>query len=148
MATKLSGAKVRLQTPLTQAVANGVAEPQDSDFQDIGAARSEGLETNITVIDTTTKGSNENMEILDERGIKSNTITLEGLLEDSDIAKALEQNVDNKKLRWFRISREGDGVTYTGKFKLVSYNFNADYSEAVPFTLNLNSSGEVTRTQP
>lgn len=148
MANKISGAKVTVQTPLVQAVANGSAMPQDSDFEDIGASRGDNFEINSTVIDVTTKGSNEDMEILDERGIKSRNLTLEGLLEDSDIAKALEQNAENNKLRWFRITREGDGVTYTARFKIANYSFNSNYDEAVPFNLTLNSSGVVTRTQP
>lgn len=148
MANKLSGYSFVVQSPLTEAIANGLANtPQDSDFLDLGSSRSDSADFSATTIDVTTKNSNQNQELLTERGIKSVSISMEGVLEDIDIAKNLEVNWGNQKLRWFRLKRE-DGVTWTGKFKIESYNFSGDHGGSQDFTMTLASSGEVTRVQP
>lgn len=140
---KLSGYSFLVQSPLTEAVANGLVNtPLDSDFQDLGSSRSDSADFSATTIDATTKGDSQNMTLLNERGVKSTSISMEGVLEDIDIAKNLELNWANQKLRWFRLKRE-DGVTFTGKFKIESYSLSGSHDGSLDFSMTLASSGEV-----
>lgn len=136
------GVKFVLQTPATQAVANGVSAPQDSDYSTAGGFQSNSMDFTVSLIDVTEKGSDENRTILNERGIKSTSISGEGFLENTQLAKDLETNLFNQKLRWFRMVRD-DGATFTGLFKITAYNLSGSYDDALNFSFTLESSGEV-----
>lgn len=144
MANKLAGIKFRMKTPFDDAVANGQAVPTVDQFQHIGGFQSNTFETNVTVIDTTNKDS-ENSQILDERGIVSRASSGEGLVENSEIFKKLEINAENRKLRWFLFERD-DGRTFVAKFKISNLTRTGSYDDAVKFSASFQSSGPISIT--
>ena len=147
MADKIGGVKLLLQSPTDEAIASGVNAPQDTDYSTLGGFQSNNFDAAVTIIEVTDKGSSENREILNERGIKTVTIGGEGFLEDTAIARALETNFFNQKLRWFRLVRD-DGTKISGQFKLATYSFAGSHDGAVTMTISLESSGETVLDHP
>ena len=141
----LSGFRFPIYTPTNATKANQAAVPADGDFTLIGGVQEKGLELSAPEIDITNQSSNENREILGGHGIKSNNVNFSGILQNSDLYKALETNFLNQKLRWFRIIQtDNANRKYTSLYKITALSFNGSHDGAITFSCSLSSSGELT----
>lgn len=143
----LSGFQLQIQTPTDESVASGSSAPATNAFSVIGAIQSNSIEIAASEIDITTQSSNENREILNDRGIKNLNINVTGLATDSSLHKALELNVFSNKLRWFRLVKVDDSSrTYLSRFKISNLSQEGAHDGAVSLSFSLMSSGAVVIT--
>ncbi len=141
------GFNLKVQTPTDDVKANQAAAPVAGDFSDLGSVRSVSLESTAQEIDITTQSSNENREILDERGTKSWNVSVSGVVSSADLFKSLELNVLNNKLRWFRlVQSDNANRTYLAKFKISNISIEGANDSEVTFSMSLMSSGPRTIT--
>ena len=138
----LSGHTYLLSSPIDNAVANGENAPADNSYESFAGIQSNSLDASATQIETTNKDDSENMTLLDGHGIRSHSISGNGIVKDEARLRAIEDNFGTQKLRWFRVTRE-DGRSWTGKWKISSYNNEGSHDGAVNFTISLNSSGAI-----
>ena len=142
----LGGFKTWLQTPTDEAIASQDAAPATGDFSTVGGFQNIDFNLTASEIDVTNQSSDENKEILNERGVRAGSISGSGILQDSAIAKAIEANVLSQKLRWLRIVQDDTASdrTYSGRWKITDYSFSAPHDGPVTFSFTLSSSGEVS----
>lgn len=143
----LSGFQLQIQTPTDESVASGSSAPVANAFSVIGAIQSNSIEIAASEIEVTTQSSDENREILNDRGIKNLNINVTGLATDSSLHKALELNVFSNKLRWFRLVKVDDSSrTYLARFKISNLSQEGAHDGAVSLSFALMSSGAVVIT--
>lgn len=135
-----SGFRFLLKTPLDETVAKQDGIPDLTAFSTVGGFQSNSVDIGATEIDITNKSTGENRTILDRHGIRTLNTTGSGILQDTQLAKNIEQNVIDQDLRWFVLQRE-DGRSFISKFKMSSYNFSGTHDGAVTFSITLMSSG-------
>ena len=141
----LSGYRFPIQTPSDSVKAAQDAIPDDADFETIGGVQNKGLEITAAEIDITSDSSGENREILDGHGIRSHNLTVDGIVQNSVLFKALETNALNQKLRWFRVVQTDNAARkYTSKYKITSFQSTGAHDGAIQFTATLTSSGPLT----
>ena len=136
----LAGFQFLLKTPTDNAIAKGENLPNDSDFQTIGGFVANSSELTATEIDITNKSSNQNKELLDGHGIVSQTLSGNGILQRSKPHVDLEVNLFEQELRWFQLTRS-DGRSFTGVYKVTSFQVEGANDQAVTFSITLMSSG-------
>ena len=141
----LAGFKTWLQTPTDENLASQEASPLANQFETIGGFQTIDPSYTATEIDATNQSSNENRELLNERGIRSSNISGSGVLQNSAIAKALELNWISQKLRWFQVvQQDNNNRTYKSRFKITNFSHSSAHDGTVNFTIELMSSGPIS----
>jgi TP901-1 family phage major tail protein len=115
-------------------------------YSTIGGLRSTGFSREAEAIDATSHGSNQNKELLSGAGIKSSSISGEGIFDDGADKDLLEDIFDNQSLWSFQVVDVDDGITYTGNFKITSYERGGDYNAEQTFSISLESSGAIGKS--
>lgn len=112
----------------------------------IAGARTDSLTINNEMIDITDKDDAGVRTLLDDVGLKSISLSVEGVLVD-DILQGLARGAtEGAMLHDFEIDVAAIG-TYSGSFAITSFEASgADGAEAMTFTASLESSGAVTFT--
>lgn len=117
--------------------------PNSGTYLDLGGLRSTTLAGAAESIDVTNHGSNEWREILDGAGIRQYDISGSGVYTNAAILTTVEDAfLANQQMR-FQIVDLDAGRTYTGKFKIPSFERTGDYNNEQAYSISLESSGEV-----
>ena len=140
----LSGYEYQLKTPFDSTISTQDNRPTNDQFDLVVGLRTASLNLASSVIDSTSASSSEYREILDGHGIVMADLSGSGVLNDDRLHQALEANTTSSDLRWFQIQR-GDGTRFSFKGKVVSFNSEASHDDVVSFTLEVQSSGGITR---
>lgn len=109
-------------------------------------ARSNSFNQSREIVDVTTKGSAGNRELLTGGGVKSATITLEGVFEEDDFQDALQSRIDAGSIDTYRMIQVTSGIQFEGDFQVESIDFSGEYNDAVVYSVTLQSSGAITKT--
>ena len=116
-----------------------------SAYNDLVTARSTEFTINDETVDVTNKGSAGFRELLEGAGIRSMTISAEGVYEDTADENALAALVLAGTHEQFQVSFE-NGDSYTGTFQGSSYARSGVYNGEEVFSFTLESAGVVTFT--
>ncbi len=115
-------------------------------FEDIGGLRSTGFSGEAEGIDVTNQGSEEFKEILDGAGIRSFKISGSGVCVSDAVLDSIEEDFFSNTIRRYQAKDMGaSGKTYTGSFKITSFERTGEYNGAQTWSLSLESSGEIVR---
>jgi TP901-1 family phage major tail protein len=115
-------------------------------FDDIGGLRSAGFTGDSEAIDATSHDSDQNKELLDEAGINSYKIAGSGIATSNAILDSIENDFMDRKIRRYRvIDVSAGGKSWTGSFKIVSFERTGEYNGVQTWSISLESSGEVVR---
>lgn len=114
-------------------------------FTSIGALRTTGITVNQQAIDVTTKNSNDWMTLLADNGIRSVSISGDGIFEDAAIEETLRGYAQDNSLNNYELV-SGNGDKWSGSFKITSFSRGGNYDGAETFSVSLESSGAVTFT--
>ena len=110
----------------------------------IGGLRTKSFSMNNEMIDSTNHGSNQLRELLDGCGIFSMSASGSGLYDgDADTVEALEAAVQSGILQTLRFT-DVNGRTYTGKFKVTTFERASEYNAEATYSISLESSGAIT----
>lgn len=114
------------------------------DDEPIANLRTKSVAINNEMVDVTDDDSSGWRELLGEPGQKEVNISIDGVFSsDALMQKALSSGVlEDLTLEY------PDGGTLSGSFALASYSQENPYNEAGTFDGELQSSGEITYTEP
>lgn len=115
-------------------------------YNTIGGLRSTGFSREAEAIDVTSHGSNQNKELLSGAGIKSASISGEGVWDDNADKDTVEDIFENQSLWSFQVVDADTGITYQGTFKITSFERAGDYSAEQTFSISLESSGALSKS--
>ncbi len=111
----------------------------------IGGLRSKSMHFNNEAIDVTNHGSNEWKEILDGAGIKHMSMSASGVFNSSATLLEIETAMLAGTLTRFQIvDVYTGGRTYTGYFKIASFQRAGEYKGEQTYEISLESSGVIT----
>lgn len=114
-------------------------------YTTIGGLRSKNFSWSADGIDVTNHGSNQNKELLDGAGIKSMSISGEGVFTDDANLATLEAAFIAQALTRFQIiDTSSGGKSYTGLFKITSLERAGEYNGEQTWSISLESSGSIT----
>ena len=140
-----SGFKLLLQAVSDDAKSTQDAVPADGDFGSVAGLQAKSLNINSAEIDITSGSTDEWRTLLEGRGVRSFDVSGNGVLDDGALAKKLEARSVDNSITWFRIkSDELPNRSYTGKFKISSFNITGEHDGAILFDMSLMSSGALT----
>lgn len=110
----------------------------------IAGAQTDSITINNEMIDITDKGDAGTRTYLDDIGVKSMSLSCEGVLKDDTLAGLARNTGEGTALHDFEIEVGGIG-TYSGSFGIASFEMSgAEGAEAMTFTSTLESSGAIT----
>ena len=113
-------------------------------WETIGGLRTKSFSMNNEMIDVTNHGSNQLRQLLDECGIFSMSASGGGVYDaDTNTTQALESAVKSGTLQNMRFI-DGDGRTYTGFFKITTFERASEYNGEATYSISLESSGDIT----
>lgn len=116
-----------------------------SAYNNLVTARSTEMSINSETVDVTNKGSAGFRELLEDAGIRSMSISMEGVFEDSTDENTLQANALNGTHEQYQIVGE-NGDTFTGTFQISSFSRSGVYNGEEVYSLTLESAGTVTFT--
>ena len=114
-------------------------------YTTVAGIRSDSFTRNRESVDVSNIDSAGAMEVLEQGGIKSVTVSGSGVFTDQPSHATIETAYAADALHNWEIVIPGLG-NYRGKFEIQSLEFGADYNGAVTFSISLNSSGALTFT--
>lgn len=110
----------------------------------IAGARTDSLTINSELIDTTDKDDAGVRTLLDDVGVKSISLSVEGVMVDDTLQGLARGAGEGSTLHNFEIDIAALG-TYSGAFAISNFEVaGAEGAEAMTFTASLESSGAVT----
>ena len=137
-----AGIKYILKTPSDDVKAVQEAMPDKADFTTIGGIQTNSEGFNVNLIETTSKSSNNNRELLENNGVLSLDISGSGVLQADALTDSIRQSLENRKQRWFLIE-DPSGDIKIAKIMFESFNITASHDSAVEFDFSLKSSGTI-----
>ncbi len=110
----------------------------------IGGARSTQVSFNSEMVDVTS-ADNTNLyrELLSAAGIKTASITMSGIVKDNTAHLALLTDFNAGLVEAYGLVLD-DLATIDGSWKMTSLEMSAEYNGEVPFSLTLESGGDLT----
>ena len=118
-------------------------ETSASVWETIGGLQTKSLSMNNEMIDVTNHGSNQLRTLLDGCGIFSMSVSGGGVYNaDADTLQALEAACKSAVLQSLRLLDE-EGRTYTGLFKVTTFERASEYNGAATYSITLESSGDI-----
>jgi len=114
-------------------------------FTVIGSFRTNGLAGSAEAIDVTDKTSAADREILANCGVKSYTMSGDGVSTDEATLKQMELAFQDQDIVNYEIE-SGLGDKYTGPFKITAFERSGAYNDAETFTATLESAAALTYT--
>ncbi len=111
----------------------------------VGGLRSKSFSFNSESIEVTNHGSDEWKTLLDGNGIRSVSLSGSGVHNgDADTLDHIEDSSVANALTKFRVmDADNNGRTYTGLFKIVSFERAGEYNGEQTYSISLESSGEI-----
>jgi TP901-1 family phage major tail protein len=112
-------------------------------FTTIGGLRTTSLTIGNETVDITTKDEAPFRILLGDTGIRTVSISADGVFEDGASAQSLEDEANNGTIQEYQIV-DGNGDIYQGTFIATSYEKGGDYNTELTFSVTLESAGIVT----
>jgi TP901-1 family phage major tail protein len=113
-------------------------------WETIGGLRSKTFTMNNEAIDVTNHGSSQIRELLEGCGIFSMSVSGSGVYNaDADTTQALEAAVKTGTFQDMRFLDEASR-TYTGSFKVTSFERGSEYNAEATYSISLELSGDIT----
>lgn len=113
-----------------------------SEFITLGGLKTTKISLNNNLIDSTHKLSGAWREILPQSGIKSISISGNGIFTGSDSEKKLREIAFHNKIEKFLI-QFGNGEKIIGNFMITSYDRIGNYNDEENYHVTLESSGKI-----
>lgn len=117
-----------------------------SAYVDVLTSRSTSFSQSREIIDVTTKASSKDRTLLEGGGVASRSITLEGVFEEDEVYEAMQTRYDNGSIDTYRLFHITSGIRYEGDFQIESFELAGEYNNSFVYSLTLQSSGEVVKT--
>jgi TP901-1 family phage major tail protein len=115
-------------------------------FVPVGGLRTQSITYNSEIIDVTNADSPELFrEVLPGVGVKSFTVSGSGIADSGAGFALIEATARDQSHRDTRITVPGFG-SYTGEFRVTTFEITGEYNGAVTFSTTLESSGAVAFT--
>lgn len=115
-------------------------------YQVVAGLRTRRITFNSEAVDATNADSTGRWrELLNECGVRSATMTGEGVFTDDAGMEAVRDAFFENELRDAKILVPGFG-TFEGQWKVTSLEFGAEYNVAVTASMTLESAGAITFT--
>jgi TP901-1 family phage major tail protein len=111
-----------------------------------GGFRTQRLVINAEAVDVTNSSSTGRWrELLNDCGVRSATLTGEGIFVDDAANEAVRDAMFENELRDAKILVPSFG-TFEGQFKVTSLEMSGEYNDAGMWSMTLESAGELTFT--
>lgn len=115
-------------------------------FQTIGGLRMQRVAFGAEMVDVTNASSPSMWrEVLDNCGVKSSTLSGEGLFFDDTAQNEVQDAFFKGQIRDMEFTVPGFGVL-AGKYKCTAFELGAPYNESVTFSATFESAGAITFT--
>lgn len=113
-------------------------------YATLGGLQAKKMTINAEVIDVTNHGSQEWKELLSAHGVRDVKISGNGVFDNaSGNLSVVEDACLNNSLINFQVVDADSGRTYTGSFKVVTWERNGEHKGAQIYAVTLESSGAV-----
>lgn len=112
-------------------------------YQTLGGLRSKSLSFASEGVETTNHGSNQWREYADEAGIKTFSISGEGVFTSETNFRTLETRAIANQLTCLAFVEIKTGRIYAGCFKITSLEYSGDYNGESAYSMSAENSGEV-----
>lgn len=128
-----------------------VLQVEDSEgsntFTTVAGLKTTKLTRNNAVVDVTSKDSNAVKELLEGAGLRSVSISAEGVFKDDAAYNTISLAADTDQHLKYRVIVPGDTYdkTITGVFAITSFDESGTHDGEVTFSISLESSGAITR---
>lgn len=113
-----------------------------SPLASILSSRSVDMTINGEAVDVTTKGSAPFRKLLEDAGITSVTVNLEGVYESDEAGAVFNTRALSRSIDAYEIVSE-DGETWSGDFQLTNFSVSGTYNGEQAYSVTLESSDEV-----
>lgn len=115
-------------------------------YQVVAGLRTRNIQINSEAVDATNANSSGVWrELLDACGVRTASISGDGIFMDDAGIEAVRDAVFENEIRQAKIDIPGFGV-FEGNFKATSFQIGGEYNGAVTFSVTLESAGAVTFT--
>ena len=123
-----------------------ISTDSGSTYTTVGKTRNLSMSYNNEMVDITNKDSAGIRELLENAGVRSVTVTFDGVTDNADAGLAqLESHVQLNTHAFIQLQEDGSGgTTYTGRFGVSSFTKDSSFNNEVPFNCTLESSGAIT----
>lgn len=111
----------------------------------VATARTTELTINSEAVDVTAKDTNGWRELAQDAGMKSMTISLEGVFKDAAYEEILRAHSHSGNV-FAAVVVTGNGDEWSGNFHIPTYSRSGVYNGEETFSLTLESAGEITFT--
>jgi len=112
----------------------------------VAGLRTQRIAFNAEAVDITNSSSTGRWrELLNDCGVRSATLTGEGVFVDDAANEAVRDAFDENELRDAKILIPSFG-TFEGQFKVTSLEMSGEHNEAVMWSMTLESAGAITFT--
>lgn len=111
----------------------------------ITQARTHGMTLNNELVDITNKDSNGFRTLLEDAGLKSLELTIEGIVDNTTSFEEFQGNAFANTLDQYRLEF-GDSDAIEGLFQISNYTINGPTGTEQTFSATLASSGQWTLT--
>lgn len=116
-------------------------------FESISGLRSKSLSINSELVDITSHDSSEWMEKLDQAGVRSASLSGEGVFADQvSFDLVLADTLARKQSNW-RLFINDAGDYFQGCFQIASKELAGEYNAEGTYSLSLESSGAIALTR-
>lgn len=113
-------------------------------FTTMGGLRTSGLSYSSEGIDTTNYGSNQWRQMKDGAGVKSASITGEGVISNSANFTILRTNFISNLLACFALCNITTGEVEYGCFMITALEKSAEFGGEATYSMSAESSGEIS----
>lgn len=127
--------------------ANAVTDLTIELFTTLGGLRTKSWSFGSDGIEVTNHGSNQWRQMLDGAGIKSMSLSGEGVYTSATNFRTVENNAHANTLTCFAIVEIVTGRVYNGCFKITAVEGSADFSGEATYSLSMESADAITITQ-
>lgn len=115
------------------------------DYQTLGGLTTKSQTINNGEIDVTNHSSNQWRTLLDGKGVRSMDLSGSGIHNgDGATLDLAEDDCISGTLRRFQIVDDDAGRTFTGFFKITSFERSGEHNGPHNYSLSMISSGEIT----
>lgn len=113
-------------------------------FRGVGGVRSKSKSFNAEAIDITSEDSNEWKKTLDQAGMRSLSMSVEGVVTNSDNYNTVEDNAHANKLQCLLFINTKVGKLVECCFKVTSIETTGPHDAEATFNMSFESAGEPT----
>lgn len=125
---------------------DGTGELEES-FANFAGIRSKSFTLNNEMIDITNQDSDQWRKIADQAGIRSMSISGNGVFNDDLAFKRARSRALTGRISNFRLILNNDGDYFQGFFKIATLGGGGEYNAESTYDLTLESSGEIAFTE-